>query len=854
MKKYLFLLITLLALNSLTANPVDVNEAKVLGEKFVGVHFKTQNRGLDLSLAYTAHYDRGEACFYVFNVGEAGFIILSSDDFYRPIIGYSENGKFDIDNIPPALQAYLDGIVMGRSRDRSDVNSAAPDVAADWRMLEKTGRLVSRNGGRGRDYLVQTTWDQAYPYNYYCPEDPAGSHGHTYVGCLATSMAQLVAFWAYPEHGTGYHCYYHPDYGTICADFENTYYDWEHMANKLSDASPIEEIEAVAMISFHCGVAIDMGYGPDGSGGASDPIVTAMPTYFSFCNNILHLSRQDYDMEPWCDMVKEQFDMDWPMYYGGCADGGCHAFICDGYDDYDMYHFNLGWNGSSDGWYIMDTAPYTEVSDAMFNFVPQYVYDATPSAPTNLVVTPSSDTSFEATLHWTNPTTYLNGASMTNIDKIIIMRNGNVCHEITEGIVAGEEMSYTDHVPYYDSYEYKVLAVSNGRKGRQALQKHVTFGPTCDWRVVMTTTNFTGWKGNHISIYNMANTEIAQLTLTSSAPQAIHIDVPVGRVKFAWTRSNDTIDNLSFNVYNSENTSIFSYSGSSIGLDEGVFCEYNNGCGNSGTCDSPANLEGVADGSDILLIWDGFLNAAYAFVVYRDEQIYKMITDNSEPFIDNDTDGAGHCYNVSILCENGESALSNMTCVSVGEGCDPATNLWYYIQESGKPVITWDTPENNENLTGYYVYRKCNDGEYKRVKILAANKNEYKENSPIEMGNWYSYKVLAYYQNIDCYSIPAKARYGNAYCVRIFYSPEDISENVAKNVAIYPNPANGLLTVKADNLTNVMVYNALGQKVLEQSIDADEISISTTDFDPGIYLIRIVANGNVITRRVSVMK
>ena len=833
-----------LATNVLMANPVDVNEAKALGQKFVGA---------DLTLAYTAMSDRGEACFYVFNAGESGFVIFSADDFYRPIIGYSQNGKYDANNVPPALQDYLDGIVRNRSINNKVTNTAAPDVAADWKMLEKTGRLVSRHGGRGVDYLVQTQWNQTYPYNYFCPEDPDGDHGHAIVGCLATSMAQLVSFWKYPEHGNGSHCYIHEDYGQICADFENTYYDWEHIANKVNANSPIEEIEAAALISFHCGVTIDMGYGPDGSGGASGPIPNAMHTYFSYSDAIVQLNRNDFETETWKRMVREQFDMGWPMYYGGCDDG-CHAFICDGYDDYDMFHFNLGWGGGSDGWYIIDDAPYTNPADAMFNFVPQMVYDATPSAPTNLVVTPESDTSFEATLTWTNPTTYLDGSAMTDIEKVVIMRNSKVCHEITESIVAGATMSFTDHVPYYDSFEYKVFVVSNERNGKQAIQPNVSFGPTCDWRIAMTTTDFHGWEGNHISVYNMANTEIAQLTMTSSAATVEHVNMPVGRLKFVWAASNDTVDNLSFNIYDSQNVKVFQFSGSSADLASGVFFEANNGCGNSGACDAPSNLEGVADEEDIILEWNGSMNDAYAFCIYRDDVLYRMVTDNTQPFVDNNTGERGHCYNVSILCENGETESSDMVCVSVGDDCNPATDLWYDLQTNGKPRIYWTIPENNEDLSGFFVYRKVNDGEYERVKIIAPDKNEYKDTKYLEYGNWYFYKVLAYYKNIDCYSIPAKSKYGNEYFVKVYYSPAGVDENEIQNVEIYPNPVNDVLTVKAENMSEVTVYNSIGQKVLSKTVDSQEVSINLDDFEAGIYLVKIVANGNEVTRRISVVK
>ena len=838
----------------LTANPVDVNEAKNLGQRFVRANFEMSHRSQDLTLAYTAYSDRNDACFFVFNVGESGFVILSADDFYRPIIGYSENGKFDVDNVPPALQDYLDGIVMARSTRKLTTNAAAPDVAADWRMLEKTGKLVSRHGGKGTDYLVKTQWNQDYPYNYYCPEDPAGPHGHTYVGCLATSMSQLVAFWKYPVHGIGSHCYYHEDYGQICADFANTYYDWEHIANKVTASSPIEEIEAVALISFHCGVTIDMGYGPDGSGGASGPIPNAMHTYLDFCDAIIQLRRNDYETETWKSMVREQFDMGWPMYYGGCDDG-CHAFICDGYDDHDMFHFNLGWGGGSDGWYLIDDAPYTNPADAMFNFVPRTVYDATPSAPTNLVVTPESDSSFEALVSWTNPTTYLDGTPLTNIDKIIIMRNSQVCAEITDGITPGESMSFTDHVPFYDSFEYKVMAESNGRRGKQIVQQHVSFGPTCAWRVVMTSNQSNGWNGNYISIYNMANTDIAHLTMTSSTPQSIDVNMPLGSVKFCWNASEEPVNDMYFKIFNSQNESVFTFNGPSTDLANGVFFEANNGCGNSGVCNGPFNLTGTDVDDDVILEWNGSLDDAYAYCVYRDSVLYQMVTDNSQPFVDNNTGGLGHCYNVSVLCENGESEMSNMVCVSIGDDCKPARNLWIETQSNGKPKVTWEAPSHSEGLTAFFVYRKKNDdGQFGIPTIYEPTTFEHKEYGGLTAGNWYYYKVVAYYVDNDCYSVPAKALYGDEYFVKIFYSPESIDENMAQNVEIYPNPANDLLTIKAENVSNVMIYNAVGQKVYDKAVDSSEVSINLDGFDTGIYLVKFIADGNEVTRKVSIQK
>ena len=260
-------------------------------------------------------------------------------------------------------------------------------------------------------------------------------------------------------------------------------------------------------------------------------------------------------------------------------------------------------------------------------------------------------------------------------------------------------------------------------------------------------------------------------------------------------------------------------------------------------------------GPGILLQWNGALDGAYAYCVYRDDVIYWMCSNDEQSFYDQETDELGHCYNISRLCENGESELSDMVCVTFGDVCNPARNVWYNLQDNGKPIITWDAPENSQGLSAYFVFRKIGEnGEYERIKIVSASNNQYKENKSMEYGNWYYYKVLAYYQDIECYSIPAKARYGNEYFVKMYYSPAGVDENSAPNIWIFPNPAKDLLTIKAEKLSEVVIYNSTGQKVFEQVLDSDEVMVNTTGFNSGIYLVKIVADGNEITQKISVIR
>jgi PKD repeat protein len=80
-------------------------------------------------------------------------------------------------------------------------------------------------------------------------------------------------------------------------------------------------------------------------------------------------------------------------------------------------------------------------------------------------------------------------------------------------------------------------------------------------------------------------------------------------------------------------------------------------------------------------------------------------------------------------------------------------------------------------------------------------------------------------------------------------------------LSIYPNPSNGIITIsfvaKSENLT-VEVFNDLGQMVYIEKIndcpkDCNKI-IDMNSFNKGIYLFRIVADGNIYTKKVLLVK
>ena len=840
----LILAVLLMGVTASQARPVDRVMAESAATRFAVAQFTLERGDMTPVLAYT----EPNGAYYVFNFGHQGFVIIAADDAYRPVIGYSNESAFDANNIPPALAAHLDGIAQHILALRAGGHAEAdPLVAADWALVLDQGRLVSRNGGRGVDYLCQTQWNQDDPYNYCCPVDPAGSGGHAIVGCLATAMSQLMRFWAYPIQGIGSHCYIHEDYGEICADFGNTTYDWDNMPNKLSTNAPEVEKLAVGTLCFHCGVTIDMGYGPDGSGGASGPIPGVMHTYFNYCDAIVQLSRNDFETEEWKTMVREQFDLGWPMYYGGCEDDGCHAFVCDGYDDYDLFHFNLGWGGGSDGWYIIDEAPYTHPADAMFNFVPAEVYNQTPMAPVGFTVAPVSDTELKTHLSWTNPSALQDGTPLGSLEQVVVMRDNEVIRTFANA-VPGATMEMDDEdLPRFDNYQYAVYVVADGHHGRHANVRDVKVGPSCTWKIFMLSSEFQGWKGGAVSVYNASGKKVADCTLNTATTTVAQLELPLGRLSFGWTAPEEEIASIGIIIKDADEQTVFSFNDASTALNEGVFFQTNNGCGNEGSCGTPENLVATAQEDGILLTWDPLEHVGYGYNLYRDGLLFRLLP-QGESFLDDKATLGGHCYRLIALCEDGESSdFSNESFASAGP-CYPPRDLDYELTSNFKVKLNWERPSPDDGLTGYYIYRKPEGGEYNRIKMLGSSATSYTDNAYLDEGSYY-YRVCAYYKDLDCLSAPANRKYEtNVFELHAYYSPTGMAE-VLDGVNVYPNPSNGQVTVEAEALERVALYNVLGQLVAEAQASGDQVTLDLRKLSSGLYLLHIETSSKVCAKK-----
>lgn len=285
----------------------------------------------------------------VFNFENGGFLLLSADDAAIPVIGYSLENEFFIDNIAPAAREWV------AMHEREILYIKKNHVPASETTRELWDEIMASNTkSYNRSVMVapllKSTWNQNKYYNVLCPADansPEGYDGHVPNGCVALAMASVMHYYRYPEQGLGNHSY-HSNYGVHTVNFTQQYYCYDAMPFSLNNYN-----NEVAKLIYQSGVSVNMDYAIDGSGAQTGDAAYAMQSHFRYDSDISAASRNTYNTNSWIELLKNNIDAQHPIIYSGYSEEGGHAFVCDGYDSDNNFHFNWGWGGHGNGFFTV---------------------------------------------------------------------------------------------------------------------------------------------------------------------------------------------------------------------------------------------------------------------------------------------------------------------------------------------------------------------------------------------------------------------------------------------------------------------------------------------------------------------
>ena len=284
-------------------------------------------------LSYTAVED-GQNAVYVFSqpADGKGYFVLSADDCADAVLGYSDSGNFDAQNMPEPMVWWL--------------GEYARQIAAA--RNSNVLKAVERPERKPIEPMLKTTWNQDAPYNMMCP---LINGQRSMTGCVATAMAQIVNYHQWPVQGVGSYQYFYNN-SWISLDYSKITFDWANMLDSYADGAGNERQKtAVAQLMYACGVSVDMQYSPAESGAADLFVASGLVDHFNYDVNVRYAERDYFGLLDWEEFIYNQLTEYGPVQYSGSSSIGGHSFVCDGYSEDGYFHINWGWGGVSDAYF-----------------------------------------------------------------------------------------------------------------------------------------------------------------------------------------------------------------------------------------------------------------------------------------------------------------------------------------------------------------------------------------------------------------------------------------------------------------------------------------------------------------------
>lgn len=347
------------------------------------------------SMQTNADYRNEIPEFYIFNViGDNGYVIVSGDDSFPTIIGYSIDCSWPEDKnlVPEALGWALDEY----SRYVVSVRNGETEMQSMTEWYCGTPNIIMPT-------LLTTKWNQHYPYNKYTPEiypakrAPKRFNGHYAAGCGSIATSQVINYWKKPEHPLERKsCYRVKEYvdGKYCI---NTYdvtldpknfYNYSNMPDSIDStavATPwMTEAEweskgdEIGRFIRDVAYALNLGWTGWTGGGGSDgySYEQALVQGFDFSLDAYTIALEGMSQLRNPEIMKQMkqcLDGGMPIICRGTDTGGHggHVFVFDGYDSNNFVHVNWGWGGSCNNWFdpgFLLTNMYDTKQKRRYNF------------------------------------------------------------------------------------------------------------------------------------------------------------------------------------------------------------------------------------------------------------------------------------------------------------------------------------------------------------------------------------------------------------------------------------------------------------------------------------------------------
>ena len=164
--------------------------------------------------------------------------------------------------------------------------------------------------------------------------------------------------------------------------------------------------------------------------------------------------------------------------------------------------------------------------------------------------------------------------------------------------------------------------------------------------------------------------------------------------------------------------------------------------------------------------------------------------------------------------------------------------------------------EGSYALQHYNLYRSYDNANYQQIAMIPAVEGQafYQYRDVLvdnDQGSFY-YRLSALYQSDDGETCESDFAASLNHPDEQFVYVDDhwaTGEREEASLKLYPNPSNGLITIEQEGIQKVVVYNALGQVLLSEETDTNQLQLDMSGFGNGLYWVKISSQNGMVTRR-----
>ena len=157
-------------------------------------------------------------------------------------------------------------------------------------------------------------------------------------------------------------------------------------------------------------------------------------------------------------------------------------------------------------------------------------------------------------------------------------------------------------------------------------------------------------------------------------------------------------------------------------------------------------------------------------------------------------------------------------------------------------------------LQQYNLYRSFDNTNYQQIASVPAVDGqlyyEYRDNLAEDGHEDVYYRLTAFYlaDNGETCESDYATTLNNPEQNYVAIDLTATDEYQLLDFKLYPNPTSGQITIALEGMQKVVVYNALGQALLNKETSSDVLQLDLSGFENGLYWVKVMAQNGVATR------